>query len=143
MADRSDLPRPAPDIAEDGVPSVSEVREDVRRTGDTMEGESPPLDQSQGVEGHTTAADQRAGDSFRERVAREQPERWPADDHVGRQILEPGAGQGLTDGEADAVGEMDGVVEDTLSPEESAMRVEDDPGGLTDDAGPGYLDDEE
>ncbi|MCA1691864.1 MAG: hypothetical protein LC733_06580 [Actinobacteria bacterium] len=60
----------------------------------------------------------------------------------GVRLLEPGAEDGLLDDEADAVGEVDLAGGDTPSPEEAAMRIEDEPAGLTYDRGPGYLDEE-
>jgi hypothetical protein len=47
------------------------------------------------------------------------------------------------DDEADAVGEIDAGFEDTLSAEEAAMRVVDEPPGMNYDPDPGYVDDQE
>lgn len=76
------------------------------------------------------------------RLAREVPEATAADTYADRQFLEPGADAGLTDDEADSVGEAEPVVQDTLSAEEAAMQVVDEPPGLNYDPAPGYVDDE-
>lgn len=94
MSDRQNLPRPAPEVSEDGVPSIEEIPADVLLT----------------------------------------------DDDTDRQFLEPGADGGLGDDEADMVGEMGGGFEDTLSAEEAAMRVVDEPPGMNYDPDPGYVD---
>jgi len=54
-------------------------------------------------------------------------------------FLEPGEG-GLADDEADVLGEADPDLVDTLSPEESAMRIVDEPPGMNYDPDPGYID---
>lgn len=85
MVDRQNLPRPAPEPSEDGVPATDEIPEDVLVTGDQLEGERP-------------------------------------------------------DDEADAIGDVDPAPEDTLSAEEAAVRVVDEPAGLNYDTDPGYVD---
>jgi hypothetical protein len=117
MVDRRNLPRPAPEVSEDGVPATSEINEELA---------AEPLDV---------------------RLAREVPEPgleeigWGADD-VGAdsQFLEPGAAGGLDDDEADVIGEMEAGLGDTLSAEEAAMRVVDEPPGMNYDPDPGYVD---
>lgn len=142
MVDRDNLPRPAPDVIEDGIPATSEIPEDELATGDTLEGEIPPLDHPQAVnQWGTTAAEQLGPEPFAVRTAHLQPEVAEGDDYTDRQFLEPGADAGLADDEADAVGEMDAGLEDTLSAEESAMRVVDEPPGMNYDPDPGYVDD--
>src|SRR5215211_1257396 len=47
MSDRLNLPRPAPEVTEDGIPSIEEIPADVLLTGDPLEGELPPLDRPQ------------------------------------------------------------------------------------------------
>jgi len=44
MSDRLHLPRPAPEVSEDGVSSIEEIPKDVLLTGDPLEGDLPPLD---------------------------------------------------------------------------------------------------
>ncbi|MDQ2826409.1 MAG: hypothetical protein M3Y04_05555 [Actinomycetota bacterium] len=152
MVDRQNLPRPAPEITEAGVPAIEEIPEDVLRTGDPLDGELPPLDRPQGVTGWgTTASEQLRDEPLAVRLRREVPEVGPddidtddadLDDTVieDRQFLEPGGESGLSDDEADLVGEADAGLEDTLSAEEAAMRVVDEPGGMNYDPDPGYLD---
>ena len=143
MVDRQNLPRPAPEVTEDGVPAIDEIPEDVLLTGDPLEGELPPLDRPQAAtDWGTTAAEQLGSEPLEVRLRREEPDVGLADVGADRQFLEPGADGGLTDDEPDAVGEADVGLEDTLSAEEAAMRVVDEPPGLTYDADPGYVDSE-
>ncbi len=144
MSDRQNLPRPAPEVSEDGVPSIEEIPEDVLLTGDPVEGEMPPLDRPQAVKDWgTTASEQLASEPLDVRVAREEPEVGMADAYADRQFLEPGADSGIGDDEADSVGEIDAGFEDTLSAEEAAMRVVDEPPGMNYDHDPGYHDDDQ
>lgn len=154
----SESDRPALDEVEPGVPATTELPEDVPPGWEAAE-EPPPLDFPQGAESWgTTAEEELQGEPLSVRVLREEPEVGAGDsgaggaggiggadtgstDTGGVSVLEPGAEGGLTDDEPDAVGEMD-PGDHALSPEESAMRVEEEPAGLTYDAGPGYLDDE-
>jgi hypothetical protein len=141
MSDRQDLPRPAPEVTEDGIPSTSEIPEDVLLTGDPVEGDMPPLDRPQAVKDWgTTASEQLASEPMEVRVAREVPDVEAADAYLDRQVLEPGADGGLGDDEADSVGEVDIGLEDTLSAEEAAMQVVDEPPGMNYDPDPGYVD---
>ena len=74
MSDRQNLPRPAPEVTEDGIPSVEEIPEDVLLTGDPVEGEMPPLDRPQAVKDWgTTASEQLASEPMEVRLARELP----------------------------------------------------------------------
>ncbi len=141
MVDRQNLPRPAPELSEDGIPSIEEIPEEVLLTGDPLEGELPPLDHPQGVTSWgTTASEQLAPEPLEMRVAHEEPDRSTDDAYLDRQFLEPGAEGGLGDDEDTLVGEADGLFEGTLSAEEAAMRVVDEPAGMNYDPGPGYLD---
>lgn len=143
MSDRQDLPRPAPEVTEDGIPSTSEIPEDVLLTGDPLEGDMPPLDRPQGVTTWgTTASEQMASEPMEVRLAREVPDVEAADAYLDRQILEPGADGGLGDEEPDALGEVDMGLDDTLSAEEAAMQVVDEPPGMNYDPDPGYVDHE-
>ena len=63
-----------------------------------------------------------------------------SDAYLDQQFLEPGAGGGLGDEEPDALGEVDMGLDDTISPEEAAMQVVDEPPGMNDDPDPGYVD---
>lgn len=141
MVDRQNLPRPAPELSEDGVPAIEEIPEDVLLTGDPLDGELPPLDFAQAVTGWgTTASEQLASEPLEVRLAREEPDFETADEYADRQFLEPGAEFGLGDDEADSIGEVDTGMEDTLSAEEAAMRIVDEPPGMNYDPDPGYLD---
>ncbi|HEV2759356.1 MAG TPA: hypothetical protein VGV86_07270 [Acidimicrobiales bacterium] len=141
MSDRQNLPRPAPEVTEDGIPAIDEIPEDVLLTGDPLEGELPPLDRPQAVtDWGTTASEQLASEPLEVRLAREEPDVEMAEVYADRQFLEPGADGGLMDDEADALGEADAGLEDTLSAEESAMRIVDEPPGMNYDPDPGYID---
>lgn len=150
MVDRDNLPRPAPELAEDGVPATEEIPESVLRTGDPLDGDMPPLDRPQAVaDWGTTAAEQLGTEPLEVRLAREEPDVEPGGDDwldrapADRQILEPGADGGLGDDEPDAIGETEAALEDSLSAEEAAMSVVDEPAGLNYDPDPGYVDHEE
>jgi hypothetical protein len=145
MVDRQNLPRPAPEVTTDGVPAVEEIPEDVLLTGDPVEGDMPPLDRPQAVKDWgTTASEQLGQEPLDVRVAREIPDVGAEEnDYTDRQFLEPGADAGLTDDEPDSVGEADAGLEDTLSAEEAAMQVVDEPPGMNYDPDPGYVDDVE
>ena len=56
MSDRQNLPRPAPELSEDGIPAIQEIPDDILRTGDPLEGELPPLDRPQAVTDWGTTA---------------------------------------------------------------------------------------
>ena len=140
MSDRQNLPRPAPEVSEDGIPSVEEIPEDVLLTGDPLEGELPPLDRPQGVTTWgTTASEQLASEPLDLRLAREEPDVEMAELYADRQFLEPGADGGLMDDEAELLREAGAGLEDTLSAEEAAMRVVDEPPGMNYDPDPGYI----
>ena len=141
MSDRHDLTRPAPEVTEDGIPAIDEIPEDVLLTGDPLEGELPPLDRPQAVsDWGTTASEQLASEPLDVRLAREVPDVEVADAYADRQFLEPGADAGLGDDEADSVGEAEMGLQDTLSAEEAAMQIVDEPPGMNYDPDPGYVD---
>ena len=123
--DRDDL-RPAPDLVEDGVPAT--VDDPPGLSIEATEGEPPPLDHAQGVDDWgTTAAEQRIGEPAGVRDARQRPEvDDPDEEYVD--LAERGAG-----------------VEDAVSAEEAAVRVEDEPEelGMSFAADPGYVSDED
>jgi len=141
MANEDPLPRPAPDITEAGIPAIDEVPEEMIRTGDTMEGELPPLEHPQGVEEYgITAAEQRRPESLEDRVAREQPDVLGGAGAGVSPLTPPDSAAGTLDPDADLLGEEEAQVEDTLAPEEAALHLTEDLPGATDNAGPGYLD---
>lgn len=145
MPDRDQAPQKAPDIVDDGVPAVEEIDDEVLRTGDAMQGVGAPRDRPQGAEEWgTTAAEERMGESFAKRVSREEPDggRIYERPRGARQLLEPGAEIDIDD-EATMIGEENAEFEDTLSAEEAAVRIEDEPAGLNYDADPGYVDDDD
>jgi hypothetical protein len=143
MVDPQNLPRPAPEVSEDGIPAIEDIPEDVLLTGDPVEGEMPPLDRPQAVKDWgTTTAEQLGQEPMDVRLAREVPDvGMPESNYTDRQFLEPGADAGLADDEPDAVGEAAGALGDTLSAEEAAMQIVDEPPGMNYDPDPGYVED--
>jgi len=114
MVDRQDLARPAPELSEDGIPAIDEIPEEVLLTGDTLDGELPPLDRPQAVTGWgTTVAEQLGDEPLSVGARREEPE------------------VGMPEGDGG-----------DLPAEEAAMRVVDEPGGMNYDPDPGYVDHE-
>jgi hypothetical protein len=141
MARDNDPTRPSPDTIEAGIPATEEMPPGVP-AGWEAEEEPQPLDFPQGVESWgTTAEEELAGESLDLRVLREEPD-VEAPAAAGVRLLEAGAEDGLVDDETDSVGELDGERSDTLTAEEAALRIEEEPEGLTYDASPGYLDQE-
>jgi hypothetical protein len=141
MSDQN-LPRPAGDVVEDGVPATEEVRDEVLRTGDAGVPDMPMPDRPWGAEQWgTTGEEQRQGEPIGRRIAREEPE--GEEQAGGGRLLEPGAEDGILDSEADTVGEVDPSHSDTLAAEEAAMSVRgaDEGLGITQDDDPGYLED--
>ena len=133
--------RPAPDEIEPGIPATEEAPRNVP-PGWEAEEQAPPLDVPQGVEEWgTTPREELLGEPLEVRVRREQrkPSSRGEVAAEGLRLYEPGAEDGLDDDEPDAVGEVDTARDDTLSAEEAAMRIDDDPPGLTDDPSPGYI----
>src|SRR4051794_13496190 len=113
MVDRENLPRPAPELIEDGVPATEELPPSQLLTGDPLEGELPPLDRPQAAMGWgTTASEQLGPEPMDIRLAREEPEVGTGtavgdgigtgddtDGYTDRQVIEPGAEGGIADDE--------------------------------------------
>ena len=141
MSDQDPRPRPAPDVVEAGIPATEEIPDEMIRTGDAMEGELPPLEHPQGVEEYgTTAVEQQRPESLEDRVAREQPDLVGADVAEVSPLVPPDTAGGLRDPDSDLLGDEEDLLDDTLAPEEAALRLTEDLPGATDDASPGYLD---
>ena len=122
MSDLSSAPRPAPEEVEAGVPTAEDIPEGHLRTGDPLEGDMPPLDDPQAVEDWgVTAAEQQGAEPLGLRVQREEP------DVLDELSADADAGTGL------------GGPVDTLTAEEAAVRVEEEPAGMNYDPDPGYL----
>lgn len=118
-------------MVDHGVPATEEIREEQLDTGDPGVPSTPVPDSTWASEDHaTTVREQREGESLTGRLNRERPER-DAPAEAGERILEPGAEEGLADLEPDVVGESDAAPADTLSSEEAAVTIREDPGGLT------------
>ncbi len=122
-----DLPRPAGDVVEDGIPATEEVRDEQLRTDDPGVADMPMPDQPLGVdEWGTTGFEERTGEPLDMRLARETPDvgRFSADD--GMRFSEPGADADYADLEGAAVADADISHYDTVSAEEAAMHVVDE-----------------
>jgi hypothetical protein len=88
----------------------------------------------------TTPEEQRRGEPLDVILAREEPDAPVViDESVAGHLYQPGA-ESWADDEPAEVGDVDAIWEDTLSAEESAVHIVDDPPGATDDESPGYLD---
>jgi hypothetical protein len=139
------FPRPAPEIIEDGIPATEEVPEELLLTGDVSEGPMPPLDRPQAVtEWGTTPFEERVGEPLDIRLRREEPDVFQQPEEVEEdvpQLFQPGAEYSI-DEEPAEVGDLDAVWEDSLSAEELAMRIEEEPPGLTYDESPDYIEDD-
>jgi hypothetical protein len=144
--------RPARDEVEPGIPATTETPRHIP-PGSEDEETPPPLEFPQGVEEWgTTPREELIGEPFEPRVGREEPDR-SASNEAGSQtggvsLYEPGADDGVDeqgglDTEADAVGDLSVDHDVTMSPEEAALRIDEEPPGLTYDSTPGYLDDSE
>jgi hypothetical protein len=139
MTERN-LPRPAGDVVEDGVPATEEVPDELLRTGDTGGvGDMPMPDRPWAADDWgTTAWEEDTGEPLDVRLRRERPESREIDLDAGR-VFEPGTV--ITDDEADLVAEHDPDRYDTQTAEEAAITIrEDERGlGLTYDDSPDYL----
>jgi len=139
------FPRPAPDLSEDGIPATEEVSEELLLTGDDALGPMPPLDHPQAVnQWGTTPFEERVGEPLDLRLRREQPDVFERAEEVEEdvpQVFQPGAEYSV-DEEPDEVGDLDAVWEDSLSAEELAMRIDEEPPGLTYDESPDYIEDD-
>src|SRR2546421_8379377 len=90
--DRDDLPRPAPDVIEDGIPATEEVPEELLRTGEVSEGPVPPLDRPQAVdEWGVTPREQELGEPLDVRLRRGRPDPLRPPQGDGRQGFQPRA----------------------------------------------------
>jgi hypothetical protein len=141
--DERNLPRPAGDVVDDGVPATEEVRDEVLRTGDTGVADMPMPDRPWAArDWGTTEFEERSGEPLGVRLAREIPEGADPGDPGSNRVWEAGAGDDLVDFEDESVGDLEGARYDSLSAEEAAMHVRgDDEGlGLNRDPDPGYLD---
>lgn len=140
MANEEQSPRPAPDIIEPGVPAVDEVPEEMLRTGEMPEGEVPPLEHPQGVEEYgTVAAEERRPETLQDRLGREEPDVVPAAGAGVGPVVAPDTAGGVLDPDTDVVADEDTMIDDTVAPEEAALRQTDDLPGATYDATPGYI----
>jgi len=137
------LPRPAPDVVEDGIPATEEVPEELLLTHEVSEGPIPPGDEPLAVdEWGTTMREERTGEPLDLRLIREDPDRPDSVDEPVRPVFQPGA-EYWVDDEPTEIGDLDANWEDTPSSEELAVRIHPDPPGLTYDDSPDYLESDE
>jgi hypothetical protein len=86
----------------------------------------------------TTQWEERKGEPLDRHLAREEADVPDTLDESVRQLYQPGAEFG-SDEEPAEVGDVDALWEDTLSAEEQAIHVVDEPPGVTYDDSPDYL----
>ena len=106
-------------------PSPSDDDEDA---GEAMQDYISDMDRPMGVDDHTTAAEQRAGDTIDRRTRREQPQRERPDTSVD--LVDDADGDG-NDDEGTMMGEAE-EPDGFESPEQAAVHVVDDAPGWVD-----------
>lgn len=132
--------RPAPDEIEPGVPATTEAPAAEVPPGWEADEQVPPRDEPQAVEEWgTTAREEMLGEPLEVRRRRQVPERRREISNDGVRVYEPDTDDAFEDQEPDAVGDIGVARDDTLSAEESAMRIDESPPGITDDDSPGYI----
>lgn len=123
MPHEHDQVRPTPDEVADGVPATSETPANL--DPEAVEEESPPLDRPMAVDDWgTTPAEEQAGEPLDRRRRREVP------DHLGG-ALDPEDEDDLSE------------IEGTLGAEHAALRIEEEPPGMSYAPDPGYLSDDD
>jgi hypothetical protein len=91
---------------------------------------SPPKDEPEAADDYgTTATEQREGEPLDDRLAEERPDQEPLADTTPGRLVEEASG--VTDREKDEVAEEAEEDRVGLTAEEAAMRVEEEPEGLT------------
>jgi hypothetical protein len=91
---------------------------------------SSPNDEPQAADDHgTTAREQRQGEPLDDRLAEEQPDMEPQGETTPGRLVEEASG--VTDREKDEVAEEAEEDREGLTAEEAAMRVEEEPEGLS------------
>jgi hypothetical protein len=115
---------------EEGIPDTGGPPDAKRDTGDPQEGLVLPRDEPTAVEDDgTTAAEQREGQPIDERLAEEEPDKpGTRRRDSGRLVQED---PGLVDEEKEEVAEEAEDDTEGRSAEESAVHIEEEPGGLT------------
>jgi hypothetical protein len=100
------------------------------REPDDLEPGDRETDEARGAEDMgTTAAEQREGQPLDERLTEEEPERRSSERRDAGRLVEEEAG--LVDEEQDQVAEEAEEDKEDRSAEESAVRIEEEPGGTT------------
>ena len=113
---------------DEGIPDIGRPHPLQRDTGD--EGLLIPGDEPVAVdEPGTTATEQREGESLEERLDEEAPDAEPGVRRPPGRLREQG--RGLTDQEKDVIADEAEGDNEGATAEEAAMRIEDDPGGVT------------
>jgi hypothetical protein len=130
MADHDDVQDPGHELADEGIPPLEGQPRGKVAAGDTHEGIVPPGDRPLAAEGFgTTAAEERRGESFADRVDREEPETERPNRHAGR-LVAPGGEQSWDD-EKDEIATTAGYDDGGYSAEEQAVQIRENPPGLT------------
>jgi hypothetical protein len=116
---------------DEGIPEHGGPARGKRETGDPQEGLLLPDDEPRAADrSGTTAEEQREGESLDEKLAEELPDRESSRRTSMGRLIEPASG--VTDREKEEVAEEAEDDRSGLTPEEAAMRDEENPDGLTD-----------
>ena len=115
---------------DEGIPDIGRPHPAKRATGDPQEGLILPGESARAAEDTgVTAQEQREGAPLEERLAEEEPDREAGQRHDAGRLVDDGA---VLDEEKDLVAdEAEGELEGR-SAEEAAVRIEEQPEGLTD-----------
>ena len=131
-------------LDEEGIPDLEGPLPQKAATGDPQEGLPPPSQKPHSFQHGVTDAEQREGESIATRVAHEHPDfdepyAVRADDE--RVVLIDDTEDGIEDREKDLVAGAS-TDEPSLSAEEAAVHVVDEPPGAVDREDDGYLEPE-
>jgi hypothetical protein len=138
--ERDALEPPTGSLEAEGIPDLEGPLPSKEETGDGQDGVVAPGDRPWVVDGdEVTAAGQREGSTFDERLALEQPDvpLTGADDVEGLDVVD----EDRPDDEPELVGSL-ATADEGASAEERAMHVRDDAPGGTDDDDDGYVADD-
>jgi hypothetical protein len=115
---------PEEELDAEGLPVLQDTV-----TSDGTEAMPPPSDRPHSLDYGTTAAEERHGETLRDRLRQEEPENRRGDDptRVTGQLIEPGAEDGWADDEPEALGQVLDDPDIALSAEEAALHIVDEP----------------
>lgn len=115
---------------DEGIPDIGRPHPAKRATGDPQEGLILPGDSARAAESSgVTAEEQREGEPLEQRLAQELPDTEPGQRQDAGRLVDDSA---VLDEEKDLVAEAAEGELEGRSAEEAAVRIEDEPEGLTD-----------